>query len=562
MLRIALIEDAPAMRKRVTDLLTCTVTGYAVEAAQDLQTGLALLQTFQPNLMVLDLVFPEADGGKVSPEHGRTVLRYVRERMPQVKVIVLTTEGDRAREFLIEEGADDFLCKASQEEWRTQKLLRQVERLIGHVPAHSEAGKTLAQRLGRMRATDRVIMLEGEAGVGKRTLAGMIHASYGGGGKLGTLALTAVPPQEVLPMIIGERVPRCQDGMLMNGGTCVVAGLEEVAALPHAIQAGLAAVVSSATEGGFAFSPVGVSEPMHSDGRLIFTTTHSLAALARSGAMTAGLASALRGARHLVLPPLRECAEDVEEYALYFLRLEAAEQGRPGLRLADAALAALDNYGRGARWPGNHAELRQAIATGVSRADGDEIGAADLDLPEFSEDVGVRLYSFLSMDVVRSKRMKLGQDPEAVRQSFEAYHAFVARTVATGGGEIYATSGDGIMCRFGSARAAVNVSRAIIRDLGALNAGANRLSSPFCLRVGISTGQAPDIGPEEGGTVASETIDRAATLQECAEINTVLACAETYRLAGASDWQPLPDDPAPGLTAFVVPCEGGTQTSA
>ncbi len=76
----------------------------------------------------------------------------------------------------------------------------------------------------------------------------------------------------------------------------------------------------------------------------------------------------------VTVPPLRERPADLPRLAAGCLRFFAAEAGRPGLRFAPAAEAAL----RGHAWPGNLRELRNAIERAVILARGDEIEPDDL----------------------------------------------------------------------------------------------------------------------------------------------------------------------------------------
>ena len=76
----------------------------------------------------------------------------------------------------------------------------------------------------------------------------------------------------------------------------------------------------------------------------------------------------------LVCPPLRERRDDIFELALYFLRREAQQNGKPIVRLSDAAIEALRAYD----WPGNVRELENAIQRAVVLAEGDAIEVGDL----------------------------------------------------------------------------------------------------------------------------------------------------------------------------------------
>jgi transcriptional regulator with GAF, ATPase, and Fis domain len=63
----------------------------------------------------------------------------------------------------------------------------------------------------------------------------------------------------------------------------------------------------------------------------------------------------------IVLPPLRERADDLPSLARHFLEQAAQRYGRRGLRLSARAIKALETYA----WPGNVRELQHVIERAV-----------------------------------------------------------------------------------------------------------------------------------------------------------------------------------------------------
>lgn len=549
MLRIAIIEDAPNIVGMLRELLTRRVTGYAVETASDLPGGLALVQSFHPDLLVLDLVMPGVDGA-LSAEAGRTILRYVRRESPGTRAIILSAEADQARDFLLEEGADDFFIKTRQEDWRRQKLLRQVERLIGHWPARSEASQVLADRLHSLTDRDRILVITGEDGVGKRALAEMICRCHGKPGAPDVVSVCSDAPETILPRLWP---PRERSHALPAGDTPVVlAGFECVRRLPHAAQAEMAAALAQCSAAGDrATTPRSVQTAIAVP-HLVITSRSQLSALLESGDLCQELYAVLERFPEIAVPPLRECLEDVPELVDYFIRqVVQSDDGEPPAASADA-LAAIERYGRLSRWPGNHGQVRQIIKDAVARMTGETLGPGALHLPELADTAVVRDYSFLFVDVVQSRRMKLGQDAGLVHRSFDAYHAAVAQWAERSHGEVYSTSGDGVMCRFARADDAVRAARSIVNGLASFNVTGNRLPMPFRVRVGIATGLAPDVDSSSGGRVAGEVLDRAYAVQECAEPGEIIVCEITLKSAGSPPATPFDSGPIGGVPAFTL----------
>src|SRR5262249_53995642 len=79
----------------------------------------------------------------------------------------------------------------------------------------------------------------------------------------------------------------------------------------------------------------------------------------------------------LHLPPLRERPADVPLLATRFVEEAAAEMGRPGLEISEAALAALAAHD----WPGNVRELQHCLRRAPALSRSLVIRAEDLRLP-------------------------------------------------------------------------------------------------------------------------------------------------------------------------------------
>lgn len=93
--------------------------GYRVVVAGTAQDGLTLARDESPDLVLLDLMLPDADGYRV--------LRDLRERGDDVPVLVLTAlgeEADKVRGFRF--GADDYVTKP----FGLMELLARVDALL------------------------------------------------------------------------------------------------------------------------------------------------------------------------------------------------------------------------------------------------------------------------------------------------------------------------------------------------------------------------------------------------------------------------------------------------
>ncbi|GAA1902818.1 response regulator transcription factor [Streptantibioticus ferralitis] len=106
MSRVLLIEDDPAVRHGVT--LALRRRGHEIEAAATGEAGLAALEGFRPDLVLLDLMLPGASGFEVC--------RRIRATR-QLPIIMLTARGDDMDVVLgLEAGADDYIVKPARGE--------------------------------------------------------------------------------------------------------------------------------------------------------------------------------------------------------------------------------------------------------------------------------------------------------------------------------------------------------------------------------------------------------------------------------------------------------------
>ncbi len=99
--KILVVDDDPAIRNLITRFLARQ--NYAMEAAEDGKSAMTTFERFNPDLVILDVNLPDANGYNLCQEmQGRT----------GVFVLMLTSrtdEADKIRGFT--QGADDYITK-------------------------------------------------------------------------------------------------------------------------------------------------------------------------------------------------------------------------------------------------------------------------------------------------------------------------------------------------------------------------------------------------------------------------------------------------------------------
>ncbi|MYR13640.1 response regulator, partial [Streptomyces sp. SID724] len=131
--RVVLVEDDPSVRDGVE--MGLRRRGHEVLATATGEDGLAALDAFRPDLLLLDLMLPLMDGVEVC--------RRVRADS-QLPIIMLTARGDDMDIVVgLEAGADDYVVKPARTEVieaRIRAVLRRIEAPAGVRPAVEHHG--------------------------------------------------------------------------------------------------------------------------------------------------------------------------------------------------------------------------------------------------------------------------------------------------------------------------------------------------------------------------------------------------------------------------------------
>ena len=100
-----MIEDDARLAHMVGEYLR--QSGYQFDHAGDAQTGLSILRTSTPDLVVLDLMLPDMDGLEVCRR-----IRAMTGPASSTPILMLTAKGDPMDRIIgLEMGADDYLPK-------------------------------------------------------------------------------------------------------------------------------------------------------------------------------------------------------------------------------------------------------------------------------------------------------------------------------------------------------------------------------------------------------------------------------------------------------------------
>jgi transcriptional regulator with GAF, ATPase, and Fis domain len=229
--------------------------------------------------------------------------------------------------------------------------------IIGNSPALRD----VIEQVATVAPTAATVLIQGESGTGKELIARAIHDQSPRRRRPLISVNCASIPRELFESEFFGHVKGAFTGALRDragrfqaadGGTLF---LDEVGEIPLELQGKLLRVLQEGR-----FECVGDDRTRHVDVRVIAATNRDLLQDVGSGRFRRDLFYRL-SVFPIVLPPLRERADDIPSLAVHFLEEAAHRHGRRGLRLTERAMRTLEGYA----WPGNVRELQHIIERAV-----------------------------------------------------------------------------------------------------------------------------------------------------------------------------------------------------
>ncbi|PPD05457.1 MAG: transcriptional regulator [Methylobacter sp.] len=358
--RILVVDDEPDIRHLVGEILADE--GYQVSVAQNASEAKAVKTIVTPDLILLDIWMPDADGITLLKE-------WLAEGRPLCPVVMMSGHG--SVETAVEAtrlGAYDFLEKPLS----MAKLLLIVSRALeaSHLQIENAGlkqqlgvdiepvGKSatvarIKEQLKRLAQHNARVLLIGEAGVGKEMYARYLHNnSAQRDGPFVDVAVGSISPENSAVEFFGKEDAsgRVYPGLLERAhkGTLF---LGEVAGMDRETQLRLLSALESSS-----FLRVGGGAPVRVDVRVISSTRVALNEEAKSGRFRQDLYYLLNEVA-LDIPPLREHSEDVPGLLSFYIDYFVNHEKLSFRRFSMAAQNFLRNYS----WRGNVRELKNLV---------------------------------------------------------------------------------------------------------------------------------------------------------------------------------------------------------
>ena len=378
-IRVLVVDDEADIRELLD--LTLARMGLASDCAGSVADAKQMLAQTQYKLCLTDMRLPDGE--------GLDLVRYIAEHCRDLPVAVITAYGSMENAIsALKAGAFDYLAKpVSLDQLRIlvhsalelPQLAGDDEASIAHsLLGASPAIQQVRDMIERVARSQAPIYISGESGSGKELAARLIHR-LGGRREAPFVAVNcgAIPESLMESEFFGYRkgaftgaeADRAGFFQAADGGTLF---LDEVADLPLLMQVKLLRAIQEKR-----VRRIGATAEDAVDVRIICATHHRLKALVEQGKFRQDLFYRLN-VIELMMPPLRECREDVPLFTRSILRRLSSANGVPMPALTKAAQEALAAY----PFPGNVRELENILERALALMTGKEIDLVDLRLAQ------------------------------------------------------------------------------------------------------------------------------------------------------------------------------------
>lgn len=382
--KILIVDDEPSIRDSLKLLLK---SSFDVSAVEDGDIAITETETFQPDLVLLDVHMPRKDGIET--------LKALREKNLNLPIVMLTGANTvRTAVEAMKFGAYDYINKPFEIDQLTDLILSILdtsksqmqsagaskrsrsgaslpEADFGSLVGRSAAMNDIYSKVKQVAERDTTVLITGESGTGKELIARRIHElSKRASGPFIPVNCAAIPETLIESELFGHekgaftsaietRIGQCE---MANGGTLF---LDEIGELSLAMQVKLLRFLQEQE-----FYRVGRSKPIQVDVRIVTATNRNLEEMVKEKRFRQDLFYRIN-VIGVTLPPLRERYEDIEMLVEHFVRKYADTYDGRTLTFTPEAMGQLVAYD----WPGNVRELENVIESLLALAPQDTITA-------------------------------------------------------------------------------------------------------------------------------------------------------------------------------------------
>jgi two-component system NtrC family response regulator/two-component system response regulator HydG len=380
--RILVVDDDAPIRRTFDEHLT--EAGYEVRTAVNAEEALALLEEFDPALVVTDIRMPGMS--------GLELLRRIRQVSDADVAVITAYEEMKTAMEAMQAGAYDYLVKPldlAAIEHLVQRCIRDrtLRRRMEHLTAEAAEGHDLKQLVGRdpkmieiyklmgvLSRNRATVLVTGETGTGKERIARSIHFNSPQAAEpFIAINCTALPEHLLESELFGHVKGAFTGAVGSRRGYFEMAGsgtllLDEIGDAPPELQAKLLRVLEDQE-----FFPVGSERPRRTRARVMAASQRPLGDLVREGRFREDLHFRLKVVE-IHLPPLRDRKGDIPLLAEHLMAKIGEELHTRVRGITPEAMNRLRSY----NWPGNVRELEHALTRAVVLCRGGVVDAGHL----------------------------------------------------------------------------------------------------------------------------------------------------------------------------------------
>ncbi|PIU45208.1 MAG: Fis family transcriptional regulator [Ignavibacteriales bacterium CG07_land_8_20_14_0_80_59_12] len=373
--RVLVVDDEELIRESLTFMLGRE--GYDVEEAHHGAEALERMSLRPFDVVITDIEMPEMKGTEL--------LEQISLRYPESFVIIITAYAsiETAVEAL-RHGAYDYIIKpidfddllirlrrlldhkrlARENQILRQEIHREYD--FGNIVGKSPSMERVFQTIQKVAESEGTVLITGKSGTGKELVARAIHFnSPRRQNRFVAINCGAIVESLFESELFGHKrgsftgatLDREGYFKLADGGTIF---LDEVSEIPYHLQVKLLRAVEQKE-----VLPVGGTQPLHVDVRIIGATNTSLSERVTQGKFREDLYYRLNVVE-IYLPSLAERKDDIPLLVGHFIEKFRAEMGKDVRGVSRDVMNALLNY----RWRGEVRELENVIERAMIFCDG------------------------------------------------------------------------------------------------------------------------------------------------------------------------------------------------
>ena len=383
--KILIIDDEINIGLILSKFLTRN--GFEVSTTTTGTNALDLMSKETFNLVLCDFRLEDTD--------GREMLRKIKVSYPETGVIIITGYSDiKLAVELIKMGAYDYITKplypdeilnTVNKAIEAQKIINQPlsisgepdksrDRKTDNVPEEFVVGKSpasleLIRQIKLVAPTNYSVILNGDSGTGKESVANSIHLNSPRKNKpfvamdCGSLTKDLAGSEffgHEKGSFTGALYTKIGHFEMANGGTLF---LDEVGNLSYDIQAALLRVVQERK-----VKRIGSTKEIELDVRIIVATNENIMDAIQKGRFREDLFHRFNEFS-ITIPPLRDRGKDIVTFAEHFLKVANSELNRNVSNFSSEVVECFMTY----NWPGNVRELKNVIRRATLMTEGSEI---------------------------------------------------------------------------------------------------------------------------------------------------------------------------------------------